>query len=155
MVEVSENSTSGSCNERLETAGTSKLEPLIPQQTDTDRDMKELYMNSSGGRRKSLSQHDLSSTQQWQGDKEREKSAILAVPGSSGSYTIHTSLSSDVLGTIRNARFDDIMVAMDSNSPMRPSGLTLRSAGLPKMGQISHRKLATTRPGLVSLLFII
>ena len=112
-------------------------------------------MNSSGGRRKYLSQHDLSSTQQWQGDKELEKSAILSVPGTSGSYTIHTSLSSDVLGTIRNARFDDIMVAMDSNSPMRHSGLTLRSTVLPKMGQISPRKLATTRPGLVSLLFII
>ena len=166
LVEVSENSTSGPCNERLETAGTSKLGPLIPQQTDTDSDLKVLYMNNSEGRvhLNSLSQHDLS-FKQCHSHTERENSAIMAVPGTSGSclddfstqsdrrmeHIIRTTLSSNDLG---NARYDDITVAMDSDSPMRFSGLTLRSAVLPKMGRISPRKLAAT-PCLVSLLLII
>ena len=148
-LEVSENSTSGPCNERLKTARTSKLGPLIPQQTDTDSDLKVLYMNNSERRvhLNSLSQHDLS-FKQCHSHTERENSAIImAVPDTSGrclddfstqsdrrmEHIIRTSLSSNDLG---NARYDDSTVAMDSDSPMRSSGLTLRSAVLPKIGRI-------------------
>ena len=89
----------------------------------------------------------------------------MAVPDTSGSclddfstqsdrrmeHIIRTSLSSNDLG---NASYDGSTVAMDSDSPMRSSCLTLRSAVLPKMGRIFPRKLAAT-PGLVSLIIIL